>query len=311
MDQLRIYTHSQCASHDTGHGHPECAERLTRIMDMIHNDFPDIHIETAFPANEETVLLAHPQSHLDMILDNTPFDGLAYIDGDTVLSPASYDSALLGVGASCQGVDAVMAGETQTAFAAIRPPGHHAEYDRAMGFCLFANAFIAARHAQEKHNVNNILIVDFDVHHGNGTADLVRHHVNAGHKNIAYASTHQSPLFPGTGIPQVEGNADGMICDCPLSAGSNSEIFRRIINNTVLPFAKDFAPDLIIFSAGFDAHETDPIGGLALQHDDFAWIVNRFKPLCPKMVSVLEGGYNLDTLATSVKAHLKALSGMA
>lgn len=312
MDRLRIYTHKQCASHDTGPKHPENPERLNRIWDMIDRDFPDTPVERAFPAAEDTVLLAHPQSYMDYILDKTPFEGVFYLDGDTVISPQSYDIALLAVGACCQATDAVLTGECQTAFAAIRPPGHHAEYDKAMGCCLFSNAFIAARHAQMRHNIQNILIMDFDVHHGNGTADLVRRHVAAGKTGIAFASTHQRNLFPvNTGNPDTEDNAQGMIHDHPLAEGSGSDVFREVVTTKIIPFARDFAPELIIFSAGFDAHESDILGDLNLQYDDFAWIVEQFVNVCPRMVSILEGGYNLDTLATCVKSHLKALSDIA
>jgi len=260
MDKLKIYTHPQCMNHHTGFKHPECPERLTRILDMIERDFPHIAVEHAFPVAEDSLLLAHPQSYLDYILDNIPFGNLSYLDGDTVLSPQSYDIALLAVGACCQAVDAVLAGECQTAFVAIRPPGHHAEYDKAMGFCLFANAFIAARHAQACHPVSNILIIDFDVHRGNGTADLVRRHAAIGRTDIAYASTHQFSLFPSMGNPKTEYNAKSVICDCPLPAGTNSRQFREIVTAKIVPFARAFKPELILFSAGFDAHESDPLG---------------------------------------------------
>jgi len=281
-------------------GHPECPERLKVIMDMIKTDFPDIHIEQSFPASEDDVMLAHPQSYLDRVLDETPLDGWSMIDNDTGTNPYTFDAAMLSVGTSVHAMQAVMDGETQTAFALVRPPGHHAEYETAMGFCFFGNAFIAARKSGFR-----ALIIDFDVHHGNGTEDLVNRYVAEGHQDIAYASTHQSGIFPGTGTKDKPN-----ICNAPLHHGAQSADFQKAVIDKIIPFAKDFAPELIIFSAGFDAHESDPLAGLCLQHEDFAWIVHQVRPICPRIVSVLEGGYNLQTLPTSVKYHLKALANI-
>jgi len=266
-------------------------------MNMIHADFPDIPVEGVYPACESSLLLAHPQSHIDFILDQTPFDGYAMIDGDTGMNEHTYDSTLFSVGTTIQAVRAVMDGDTQTAFALSRPPGHHAEYDTAMGFCFFANAFIGARTSGVK-----TLIIDFDVHHGNGTEDLVKRRVANGDLDIAYASTHESGIFPNTGDQDSQN-----ICNCPLPQGTGSKEFRQVVIDRIVPFAKDFKPELIIFSAGFDGHESDDIAGLNLQHDDFEWIVEQVNPICPKIVSVLEGGYNLQTLPISVKYHLNAL----
>lgn len=299
MHSLIIFTNPKMTAHKNGPEHPECPGRLKVITDMIEKEFPDTRIETAYPASEETILLAHPQSHLDFILDKTPFEGFSMIDGDTFMSPQSCDAALMSVGACVQAVHAVMDGEAQTAFALCRPPGHHAEWNTAMGFCFFANAFIAARSSNVK-----TLIIDFDVHHGNGTQDLVRRRVEDGHTDIAYASTHQGfGFWPNTGHTDSEN-----ICNCPLPQGATSQDFRKAVTHKIIPFARNFAPELIIFSAGFDAHKSDPLGGLNLSNDDFAWIVEVIRPLCPQIVSVLEGGYNLQTLPTSVKHHLKALA---
>lgn len=291
-----IFTHPDFEKHDTGEGHPECPARIRAINAMIDRDFSDDQ-ERAYPADEEKILLAHPQSYADMILDKTPFEGYHALDHDTNLCSDSFDIALLAIGASCMAIDAVINEDAQTAFAAIRPPGHHALYETPMGFCLFNNAFIAARHAGVR-----TLIIDFDVHHGNGTEDLVRRRVKDGHHDIAYASTHQE-FWPHTGH-----ESDSNISNALLNEGAGSDDFRKAITDITKPFAEKFAPELIIFSAGFDAHESDPLGGLNLRHEDFAWVVQTFKPICPKMVSLLEGGYNIDTLATSVHAHLKALS---
>lgn len=279
--------------------HPECPDRLHVIMDMILRDFPDIPVENTYPIAEDILLLAHPQSHIDDIQDRMPFDGeYSMIDGDTGLNEHSFDIALLSAGTCVQATAAVMNGDTQTAFALSRPPGHHAEYNRAMGFCFFANAFIAARSSGVK-----TLIIDFDVHHGNGTEDLVKRHVNDGHLDIAYASTHQGGIFPNTGDHDSQN-----ICNCPLPHGAGSQEFRDIVREKIIPFATKFAPELIIFSAGFDAHESDPLAGLNLQHDDFGWIVDQCKPICDKIVSILEGGYNLETLPISVSHHLRSLA---
>jgi len=300
MKPLTIFTHPDFVNHDTGHGHPECAARISAIQNMIETFFFDCY-EQAYPAPDERLLLAHPQTYIDMVLDNIPFDGHAALDGDTILSPQSFDVALLGVGAACMAVDAVLNGDTQTAFVAARPPGHHAEHDKAMGFCLFNNALIAARHS----NVRT-MIIDFDVHHGNGTEDLVKRRVASGHNDIAYASTHQSPFWPFTGDHDGEN-----ICNCPLPSGAGTTEFRTIVNDKIIPFVDDFKPELIIFSAGFDAHTDDPLAELNFINDDFAWIVDVMRPLCSKMVSILEGGYNIDTLPSLVKTHLNALSKAA
>ena len=297
MKPITIFTHPDFKNHDTGHGHPECAARITSIQEMLYHDFPNC-VEHAYPAPDDRLLLAHPQSYVDMVLDSVPFDGYASLDGDTIISPHSFDIALLAVGASCMAVDHVLNGETKTSFVAARPPGHHAEYNKGMGFCLFNNAFIAAMHA----NVRT-MIIDFDVHHGNGTEDLVKRRVSHGHFDIAYASTHQSPFWPHTGEHDSQN-----ICNCPIKSGDGSLEFRNAVTNKIVPFVQDFKPDLIIFSAGFDAHSDDPLAELNFRIDDFAWIVDVIRPICGKIVSILEGGYNIDILPTLVKTHLNALS---
>ncbi len=299
MHPLVIFTDPSMTQHNQGLDHPECPDRLNRILDMIESDMPKVPIEKAYPANEDLILLAHPQDYVDMILDNTPFDGFSPLDGDTYLSPTSFDNALTAIGACTQAVRAVMDNEAKTAFTLSRPPGHHAEYSKPMGFCLFANAFIAARYSGVK-----TLILDFDVHHGNGTEDLVKRHTENGYHDIAYASIHQGfGFWPNTGHTDSKN-----ICNAPLEKGASSDDFRQIVTDKIIPFAQKFAPELVIFSAGFDGHESDPLGEINLIHDDFSWIVEQVSPICPKIVSILEGGYNLDTLPQSVKHHLKALA---
>jgi acetoin utilization deacetylase AcuC-like enzyme len=298
MKPLAIFTDTDFADrHDTGYGHPECGDRILKIQSMLEHHFSGF-LESCYPADDSKLLLAHPQSHIDSVMNALPFEGYASIDGDTILSSNSFDTALLAVGASCQAVDTVLKNESQTAFVAVRPPGHHAEYDKAMGFCLFNNAFIAAHHANCR-----VLIIDFDVHHGNGTEDLVKRHIQNGSTNIAYASTHQAPFWPHTGQKNLEN-----VCNCPLPSGTNSEQFRKTFMDEIIPFAQNFKPELIIFSAGFDGHKDDPLAELELEEQDYAWIVHVTQTVCTKIVSILEGGYNLDTLPNLVKIHLKALS---
>lgn len=293
MHPLVIFTSEKMCGHRNYDGHPECPARLKLLLEMIGKEFPNIQIEDVYPATDDNILLAHPQGYLDYI-QSSP----AMIDNDTCMNDYSFESALLSAGAAIQATRSVIDGDTTTAFALARPPGHHAEYETAMGFCFFANAFIAARTSGLK-----TLIVDFDVHHGNGTEDLVKRRVADGHTDIAYISTHQSGIFPHTGMDDSLN-----ICNCPLPRGATSSDFRDAVLKKAIPFAKKFQPELIIFSAGFDGHESDDIAQLNLNHEDFGWIVEQLKPICTRMVSILEGGYNLKTLPSSVNHHLKALA---
>jgi acetoin utilization deacetylase AcuC-like enzyme len=300
---LTIFTHDNMCKHISDGSHPEHPARLKVIMKMIAGDFPDTPIETAYSAYEDDLLLAHPQSHIDAILDRLPDSFFNYIDDDTYINPQSYKAARLAIGASIQAVKAVLKGETKTAFAAIRPPGHHAEFETAMGFCLFNNIFITAKKALEIEPTARVIIIDFDVHHGNGTQDLVERHAAQGQTNIAYASIHQSGIFPHTGHENTE-----YICNAPLLHGTCSKEFREAVLAQILPFAQRFKPTLTLFSAGFDGHAEDDIAGWRLSHEDYGWIVETLKELCPKIVSLLEGGYDLDALPVSVNHHLKALA---
>lgn len=305
-DRIVVITHPDCVRHDTGPGHPERPERLAVIMDMLDNDLPDIDICEAVMGSAEQLALAHGQGYIDRVKAAVPPSGLSHeIDDDTVLSAGSWDAAMRAVGAACMGVDLVASGDMDAVFCATRPPGHHAEPEKAMGFCLFANAYIAARWAREKHGVKKIAIVDFDVHHGNGTAAMIYRDKLDG---IFFVSSHQFPFWPGTGDPDVDDDAGGLILDVPLAAGTSSDGFRAAYLNSILPRLRDYAPELIVISAGFDAHKDDPIGGLNLDEEDYRWVTEQLRAICPKIVSILEGGYDLNALTNSVRAHLEALS---
>ena len=300
-----VITHGSAVKHDTGFGHPERAERIDVILEMLDADLPDLQQVRAVEATDNQILRAHDREYLDDLLDKSPKEGLVHLDPDTVMSPGTLDAARHAAGGACLGVDMIMDKQADIAFLAMRPPGHHAEVGKAMGFCIFSNAYIAARHAQEKHKVKKVAIVDFDVHHGNGTADMIYHHSR---EDIFYASTHQFPFYPGTGDPTVDDDANGMILDVPLPAGTGSTGFREAYTKTIFPAVKAFAPDLLILSAGFDAHKDDPVGGMHLDEEDFRWVTAGLKAICPRILSVLEGGYDLNALANSVRAHLEALA---
>ena len=300
------YTHSSFQTHDTGQGHPENALRL-RAIDVVLNReaFAGLVKKDAPRAEIGQILLAHSKAHTDTILDSIPRHGIQYLDPDTPVSPGSGEAALRAVGAVCAAVDAVFAGEARNAFCGVRPPGHHAEADHAMGFCLFNNIAIAAEHARHKHGIQRVAIVDFDVHHGNGTQ-----HIFAKTKDVLYASTHQHPWYPGTGSANETGV--GNIFNAPLPADSGGDEFRSAMNGKILPAIDKFKPELILVSAGFDAHQDDPLGGLNLVEDDFAWITRELLKLAKqhcggKLVSTLEGGYNLQALGESVGAHVREL----
>lgn len=293
-----IYTHPSGLRHDTGPGHPECPARLRVLLDL----FDDLNIPaiTAPEADLAWIARAHPMRYIDALMDAMPDKNLTRIDADTVASPGTWDAAIHAAGAACQAVTDVINGKTQRAFCATRPPGHHAEPSRSMGFCLFNNVFIGALHAQAQ-GAEKIAIVDFDVHHGNGSDAMVRLH-----ENIFYISTHQWPLYPGTGGPDDQ--IPGRLLNIPLPAGTDGAEFRRVYHDRVFPALGDFKPDLLMISAGFDAHRDDPLAQMALVEDDFEWLTRALCGIQPRVVSVLEGGYHLPALGTSVAAHLRGLA---
>ncbi|HIJ39346.1 MAG TPA: histone deacetylase family protein [Rhodospirillaceae bacterium] len=305
-----LLSHPACLRHDTGEFHPETAERLAAILHMLeHEDFIYLARGDAPPATREQLLRAHSQAHIDRILGSVPAEG-CYIelDSDTILSSTSGEAILRSAGAACYAIDEVMTGRIRNVFCAVRPPGHHAEREQAGGFCLFSNAAIAALHARDGHGAQRVAVVDFDVHHGNGTQNILWNEAG-----MFYASTHQSETFPYTGFSHETGSEGGArIVNVPMPPGTGSEAFREAYTNTILPALRDFAPDVLIISAGFDAHAADPMAHFRLQVSDFTWVTNQLldvaRTCCQRrVVSLLEGGYDPRALAACVAAHLRAL----
>jgi acetoin utilization deacetylase AcuC-like enzyme len=302
-------THPACLDHQTPFGHPERPDRIRAIERALEKErFTSLIREQAPMAEMESLALAHPEDHIRRLRDISPREGIVRIDEDTVMSPGTYEAALRGAGGAVLAVDEVMAGKVRNAFVAMRPPGHHAERVRAMGFCFFNNAAIAARHAQKKHGAERVAIFDWDVHHGNGTQDIFW-----SDETVLYCSTHEAPLYPGTGALSEAGE-HGTIVNAPLNAGDGSEAFREAVDTVIAPRIDSFAPDLIIISAGFDAHWRDPLASLNLTESDFAWATQKLMDLADRhcgqrIVSVLEGGYDLEGLAKSTAFHLDALMG--
>jgi acetoin utilization deacetylase AcuC-like enzyme len=304
---VTLFTHPAALAHDTGPGHPECPARVRAVLAALAApEFAGLRRETAPAAPLSAILAAHDAATVEAIMGRQPESGLVYLDADTVLSPGSITAALHAAGGAMAAVDTVMAAEAQAAFVAMRPPGHHAERDRPMGFCLFNNAAVAAYHARAKWGLQRIAVVDFDVHHGNGTQDIFEND-----PDLFYASSHQHPCYPGTGLPHERGIA-GNIVNQQLAPGAGSVEFRRAWQEFILPALRGFAPELLIISAGFDAHAMDPLAQLRLREADFTWITEALLAVaddcCPgRVVSLLEGGYDLDALAASAAAHVRAL----
>jgi len=288
-------------------GHPERPDRLRAIDRALSDEaFTGLDRRAApAPVGEETLAFAHDQRYIALIRDNAPGQGFTRLDADTTLSPNSYVAATRAVAAATMAVDAVIGGSVTNAFCATRPPGHHAEPTQAMGFCLFANAVIAARHAQRAHGVGRVAIVDFDVHHGNGTQACVW-----SDPTILYASTHQMPLYPGTGAASERGV--GNVFNVPLAPGAGGVEFTEALTSVILPALVSFAPELIIVSAGFDAHWRDPLASLNFEEEDYASATRMLMDVADRhagsrIISLLEGGYDLQSLADSVAAHVKTL----
>jgi acetoin utilization deacetylase AcuC-like enzyme len=302
-----LATHPACFGHDTSPGHPESPARLRAVLKALEApEFAALARIEAPRATRDQLLLVHPKAYVDKVLAAIPDEGYGRLDADTIVSPGSHEAALRAAGALVAAVDAVLTGAAGNAFCAVRPPGHHAEPMRAMGFCLFNNVAIGALHAMRAHGLDRVAVMDFDVHHGNGTQALFEHEAE-----LFYASTHQSPLYPGTGSLHERGIA-GNIVNAPLPPGAGSDAFRAAMTARVLPALRAFRPDLVMISAGFDAHAADPLAQLALATDDYGWATRELCALAAescagRVVSTLEGGYDLAALAASSAAHVRAL----
>jgi acetoin utilization deacetylase AcuC-like enzyme len=301
---IQIYTHAACLAHATGPGHAERPERLRAVIHALEAAHPDLDWQQAPCASRGQLLRVHDERLLAAVLESDP-QGLLQLDPDTMLSPHSAEAALRAAGAGVAAVDAVLAGRTRRAFCAVRPPGHHATADTAMGFCLFNNVAVAARHAIDRHGLERVAIVDFDVHHGNGTQAIFERE-----PRVLYASSHQWPLYPETGARSETGC--GNVFNAPLPKGTGGEAFRAAWRDDLLPAVDAFKPQLLLVSAGFDGHRRDPLAGLLLDCADFAWLTRELVALADhhadgRIVSLLEGGYDLEALAECSVAHVDML----
>lgn len=302
---LVIFSHPDCLLHDTGTRHPENAGRLGAILNTLkQGDFSKkSEFSTAPLATDHQLLLAHTEEYIRYIQRNVPKEGYVYLDGDTVISPGSWNAALRAAGAGCAAVDGVMARKFLGAFCAVRPPGHHAASDNAMGFCIFNNISIAALYAIAEYGLKRVAIMDFDVHHGNGTQAIMERN-----DKVFFISTHQMPLWPGTGSSEEKGI--GNIMNIPLLPGTDGKKYRALFQSLVIPALEYFKPELVLVSAGFDAHREDPLAHIRLSEEDYGWIGAQLRTVAEKycqgrVVSFLEGGYNHAALAGSVEAYVK------
>lgn len=303
-----LVSHPACLFHDPGPGHPESPDRLRAVTRALEApQFDKLVRQRATPATREQLERAHTTAHVEAILAIRPGDGMSVrLDEDTVMSAGSADAALLAAGGACDAVDAVMERRADAAFVAVRPPGHHAEANRAMGFCLFSTVAVAALHARARWGLRRVAIVDFDVHHGNGTQAILQRD-----PDIFFASSHQMPCYPGTGDP-AETGVCGNVVNVALPPGSGSASFRAGWRDTILPALERFMPELVLVSAGFDAHRADPLAQLALEAEDFGWATQALLGVAERccegrLVSVLEGGYDLDALGACVSVHVREL----
>jgi len=302
---IAYISHHDCSLHDMGIGHPECPARLGAINDRLISSGLELALRKfdAPLATRQQLARAHDPDYVAGIFDEAPTEGVLRLDADTVMTPHTLNAALRAAGAGILGVDLVMSGETRAAFGSVRPPGHHAERHRAMGFCIFNNVAVAAVHALERYGLQRVAIVDFDVHHGNGTEDIFRHD-----PRVLFCSTFQHPFYPFSGTEAVPGH----ILNLPLEAGSGGDRFRGAVEQHWLPALGAFRPELLVISAGFDAHAEDEMGHLRLREPDYAWVTQQLRAIADehsggRIVSLLEGGYALSALGRSVAVHLDAL----
>ena len=302
-----LLSHPACLNHLTPSGHPERPDRLRAIEQALEDEkFQTLARVEAPRGSLDVIARCPPMEYVEAIREASPAEGLVRLDADTAMSPGSYEAALRAVGGAMQAVDDVMTGKAANAFVATRPPGHHTETARPMGFCLFNNAAIAARYAQQKHGVERAAIVDFDVHHGNGSQDIFW-----SDKSVMYCSTHEMPLYPGTGAIGERGDYNTIV-NAPLSAGDGGDAFREALETLIIPRLRDFKPDFLIISAGFDAHTRDPLANLNLVESDYSWVTKKLMEIADtnakgRLISLLEGGSDLQGLSRSVAAHVTAL----
>ena len=301
-------THPHCRMHDMGAYHPECPERLAAIEDQLIASGIGQHLEhhQAPAATVGNLARVHPMEYISHVRSSAPLSGTVHLDPDTAMNPHTWDAALRAAGAAVLATDLVLGRQAENAFCSVRPPGHHATRNRAMGFCLFNNVAVAAKHALEQHGLERVAIVDFDVHHGNGTEDIFSHDQRA-----LMVSTFQHPFYPYSG---TEDPSDNMV-NVPLPAGAGSQAFREAASDRWLPALEAFRPQMVFFSAGFDAHVEDDMAMLRLVDSDYTWVTREIKAIADKhaegrIVSVLEGGYNLSALARSAIAHIRVLGGL-
>jgi len=303
-----LISHSACLDHETPSGHPESPARLRAVLNALDDTpFEALSREEAPVAELDDIARVHPRGHVEALLSAVPAVGFARIDADTAMSPGSGEAALRAAGAVTRAVDHVATGKVQNAFCAVRPPGHHAEPETPMGFCLFNNVAVGALYAREKYGLTRAAVIDFDVHHGNGTQAMFE-----ADENLFYASTHQSPLYPGTGDASETGV--GNIVNVPLGEGSDSVAFKAAFETVILPALRAFEPNILFISAGFDGHADDPLAGLNLTEADYVWATKELMHIADiacdgRIVSTLEGGYDLGALARSASAHVATLMG--
>ena len=312
MRRVALITHPDCLLHDPVPGHPECPDRLRHVLAALdHADFAPLLRAEAPCASDEQLRLVHPAAYVRHLAGLAGLEGdTVALDADTHVGPGSIQAARRAAGGTIAAVDAILQGRAEMGFAAVRPPGHHAEAAQAMGFCLFSNAALAAAHARQRYGLRRIAVVDFDVHHGNGTQ-----HIFENDADLFYASSHQMPCYPGTGDASERGVA-GNVVNLPLAPGSGAAAFRAAWDEVGLPALRAFAPELLIVSAGFDAHRADPLAQLRLDTEDFGWITDRLIGVADaccqgRLVSCLEGGYDLAALAQSAALHVRRLMGAA